>query len=78
LKTTIPRKSESRQSAKASVRTPKTIRIRLKRVKTFARTMDAVDRLVAGGSSGPRSASRRAASASLRPEVAGVSSVAPR
>src|SRR6266545_2280373 len=39
----------------------------LKTVKTFARTMLAVERLVAAGATGPRSAKRRSASASLRP-----------
>jgi hypothetical protein len=49
------------------VSTPITSRIALKTVKTFARTMLAVERLVAGGSTGPRSARRRSASASVRP-----------
>jgi hypothetical protein len=39
--------------------------------ETFARTMLAYERLVGGGSRGPLSASRRAASASERPTVAG-------
>ena len=36
-------------------------------VRTFARTIDAVERLVAGGVDGPRAASRRLASASVSP-----------
>jgi hypothetical protein len=39
LETRTPRKSASRQSPKKSVRAPKTARIRLKTVKTLARTM---------------------------------------
>jgi hypothetical protein len=41
--------------------------MRLKTVRTLARTMLAYDRLEAGGSIGPRSASRRRASSSDRP-----------
>src|SRR5262245_60214124 len=41
--------------------------MRLKTVKTFARTMLAIDRLVVAGSTGPRSSISRAASASERP-----------
>jgi hypothetical protein len=37
--TRIPRKSASRQSPKTRVSVPKTARIRLKTVKTLARTM---------------------------------------
>jgi len=39
LETSTPRKSASRQSPKSSVSVPKTTRIRLKMVKTLARTM---------------------------------------
>jgi hypothetical protein len=39
LTTRMPRKSESRQSPKASVSAPKTAMIRLKTVKTLPRTM---------------------------------------
>jgi|SoiMethySBSTD1v2_1073268.scaffolds.fasta_scaffold510538_2 hypothetical protein len=56
----------------AIVAMPATSRIRLKTVKTLARTMLAYDRLDAGGSTGPRAASRRCASASLRPSGEGV------
>jgi hypothetical protein len=41
----------------------------LKTVKRFARTMLAVERLVAGGSTGPRASRRRRASSSVRPVV---------
>ena len=61
-------KMASRQSPNASVRTAKTTRITLKTVKTLARMMLAHERLVAGGSSG-MSASRRVASASVRPSA---------
>jgi hypothetical protein len=67
LASRMKRKRESRQSPKASVTAPATTRMRLKTVRTLARTMLAVDRLVAGGSTGPRSASRRSASACARP-----------
>ena len=67
-----PRNSASRQSANASVKAPNTIRIRLKIVSVFARTMLAYERLLAGGATSPRSASRRLASASLNPDRAGV------
>src|SRR5687767_7508095 len=63
----IARKRASRQSPNASVSTPSTTRIRLKKVKTLATTMLRVDRLVAGTGGGPRSASRARASASVRP-----------
>ena len=63
------RNSASRQSAKTSVSSPSAARIALKGVSTFARTIDAVERLVAGGAGGPRSARRRLASASVRPVV---------
>jgi hypothetical protein len=39
LETSTPRKSASRQSPRSSVSVPKTTRIRLKMVKTLARTM---------------------------------------
>ncbi len=66
--TRIPRNRASLQSPALRVRTPNTTRMRLNTVRVFARTMLAVDRLVAGGSgSPPRSASRRAASCSVRP-----------
>jgi hypothetical protein len=39
FETRTPRKRASRQSPKSSVSAPKTTRIRLKIVKTFARTM---------------------------------------
>ena len=60
-------KSASSQAPKTNVATPATTRIRLKTVKTFARTMLAYERLVWAGSCGPRTASSRAASASERP-----------
>jgi hypothetical protein len=56
----------------AIVAIPATSRIRLKTVKTLARTMLAYDRLEAGGSTGPRAASRRRASASLSPPAEGL------
>ena len=65
--TRMPRKSASRQSPNASVSTPKTSRIRLKNVRTFARTMLAVERLVAGGSTARARRGRRCASALVRP-----------
>src|SRR5262245_50042938 len=55
----------------ASVSTPRTTRITLKTVKTLARTMLRVERLVAGASAGGRAASRRAASCSESPVGAG-------
>ena len=60
-------KSASSQWPNANVRTPNETRMRLKTVKTFARTMLAIDRLVVAGSTGPRSSISRAASASERP-----------
>ena len=52
LATRTPRKSASCHSPNASVSPPNTARIRLKTVKTFARTMLEYERLVAGGSRG--------------------------
>ena len=69
--TRTPRKSASCGSPNASVIAPATARIRLKTVKTLARTMLAYERLVDGGGTGPRSARRRSASASLRPAAFG-------
>jgi hypothetical protein len=66
----MKRKSASRQSANASVRTPKATRMPLKTVRRLARTMLAVERLVAGGSTGPRASRRRRASSSVRPAAA--------
>jgi hypothetical protein len=67
LATRMARKSASRQSPKMSVIAPRIARMPLKTVRTLARTMLAVERLVAGGSTGPRAARRRRASSSLRP-----------
>ncbi len=44
-------------------------RMRLNSVRTFSRRIEATLRLDAGGSEGPRSASRRAASSELSPRV---------
>jgi hypothetical protein len=41
--------------------------MRLKTVKTFARTMLAYERLVGGGRTSPRASSRRSASALVSP-----------
>ena len=68
----MTRKSASRQSAKTSVSSPSTARIALNGVSTFARTIDAVERLVAGGADGPRSARRRRASAWVSPSRSGL------
>ena len=54
--------------AEASVAAPATARIRLKTVKTLARTMLAYERLVVW-TYGSRSRSRRAASSSVRPRA---------
>ena len=48
FETRIPRKSASRQSPSTSVSPPKTARMELKTVKTFALTMLAYDRLASG------------------------------
>ncbi len=63
--TMIPRKSASRQSAKARVSPPRATRIALKGVRTFARTMLAVERTWVSTASAL--ASRRLASASVSP-----------
>ena len=65
--TRIARKSASSKAPNASVAIPATSRIRLKTVKTLARTMLAYERLDGGGSIGPRAASRCCASASDSP-----------
>ena len=67
LATRTPRKSASCHSPNASVAAPATARIRLKTVKTLARTMLAYERLVRRSRTGPRAARRVAASASDKP-----------
>jgi hypothetical protein len=67
LRTRIARNRASSTAPKASVAIPATNRIRLKTVKTFARTMLLYERLVGGGGAGPRAASRRLASSSVSP-----------
>ena len=68
LKKRIPRKRASCHSPNASVAAPATARIRLKIVKTLARTMLAYERLVSCVRCGGRAAwRRRAASASVSP-----------
>ena len=61
----MPRNSASRQIADDRIAAPKTARIALNSVKTFARTMLDAERLDDGARRGPRAASRRAASASV-------------
>ena len=63
--TRIPRKSASRGSPAIRIAAPATARIALNSVKTFARTMLDAERLDEGARAGPRSASLRAASASV-------------
>ena len=65
--TTIPTKSASLASPKISVTSPSESRIALNGVATFARTMLAVERLDACGSTAPRAWSRARASAAVRP-----------
>ena len=55
--TTIPRNSASRQSPKPSSSTPSDEQHDVERCATFARTMLAVERLDAAGTTGPRAAS---------------------
>jgi hypothetical protein len=71
LRIRIARKSASSTAPNASVAMPATSRIRLKTVKTLARTMLAYERLVAGGRAGPRAERRRLASSSVSPSGEG-------
>jgi len=66
----IPTNRASFHEPKLIVRTPKTNRIPFGIVSVLARTMLAYERLVRCGSSRPRAARRRPASASVRPRAA--------
>ncbi len=69
--TRIARKTASRQSPKISVTMPKNSSVTLKTVNRLARRMLDHERLVGGGSTSPRAARRRLASAWLRPSAGG-------